>query len=123
LKKCGTYYLATLEGNRPHVRPFGTIAVFEGRLYIQTGRSKNVAKQLAANPNAEICAFDGERWIRIAATFVDDNRLEPKQNMLAGYPELQDMYKAEDSETEVLYLKDVTATIYGFDGKAETYKF
>ncbi|MDR0972863.1 MAG: pyridoxamine 5'-phosphate oxidase family protein [Prevotellaceae bacterium] len=123
LKKCGTYYLATTAGDQPHVRPFGTIELFEGRLYIQTGRSKNVAKQLFENPKAEICAFDGERWVRITTTLHADDRLEAKKHMLAAYPELQQMYSAEDPLTLVLFMKDTTATIYGIDGITQTIRF
>ena len=86
LKKCQTYYLATMEGNQPRVRPFGTIDLFEGRLYIQTGKVKDVSKQLLANPLLEICAFDGSRWLRIAASAVEDDRVEARRHMLDAYP-------------------------------------
>ena len=82
LKQCGTYYLATVEGDQPRVRPFGTVDLFEDKLYIQTGKVKDVSKQIQANPKAEICAFDGKRWLRIAATMVRDDRVEPKVHML-----------------------------------------
>lgn len=114
LKVCNTYYLATVEGDQPRVRPFGTVDIFEGRLYIQTGKIKNVSKQMAANPKIEICAFNGKQWIRVAATAVEDNRIEAKQHMLDAYPSLRGMYKADDSNTQVLYLKDATATFSSF---------
>ena len=114
LKKCQTYYLATVENNQPRVRPFGTIDLFEDKLYIQTGKVKNVSKQMAQNPKIEICAFDGNTWIRIEAVAVNDDRIEAKQHMLDNYPGLQKMYKADDNNTQVLYLKDATATFYSF---------
>ncbi len=114
LKKCKTYYLATVDGDQPRVRPFGTVDMFEDKLYIQTGKVKNVSKQMQANPKIEICAFDDGEWIRVAATAVRDDRVEVKQHMLDAYPNLQKMYKADDDNTEVLYLKDATATIYSF---------
>jgi uncharacterized pyridoxamine 5'-phosphate oxidase family protein len=123
LKKCGTYYLATVEGNQPRVRPFGTVNIFEGKLYFQTSRTKNVSKQMAANPKVEICAYDGAQWIRVEAIAVDDNRREPKQSMLDAYPSLQKMYSADDNNTQTLYLKDVTATFYGFGGEPKVVKF
>ncbi len=123
LKKCGTYYLATTEGNQPRVRPFGTYLIFEGKLYIQTGKSKNVSKQMMANPKIEICAFSGDTWIRISATAVEDDRIEAKQAMLDAYPQLQAMYKADDSNTQVLYLKDATATFASFGGEPKVVKF
>jgi uncharacterized pyridoxamine 5'-phosphate oxidase family protein len=112
IKKCGHYFIATVEGDQPRVRPFGTVAVFEGKLYIQTGKKKNVAKQLAANPKFEICAFDQAEgvWLRLAATAVPDERIEAKRHMLDLYPQLKKMYAAEDANTLVLYLKDATAT-------------
>ncbi len=123
LKKCGTYYLATVEGGEPRVRPFGTIHLFDGRLYIQTGKVKDVSKQMAANPRIEICAFDGNEWIRVQAAAVDDPRVEAKQSMLDAYPQLQNMYSAMDDNTQVLYLKDAVATIASFGGEPRVVKF
>ena len=114
LKMCGVYYLATTEGDQPRVRPFGTIDLFEDKLYIQTGKSKDVSKQMQENPKIEICAFAEGRWLRVAATVVRDDRVEPKKHMLDAYPNLKDRYSAEDDNTEVLYLKDATATISSF---------
>ena len=105
LKKCGTYYLATAEEGQPRVRPFGTIDLFDGRLTIQTGKVKEVSKQLAKNPKVEICAFDGERWLRLAATAVEDPRLEAQEHMLAAYPSLQGMYRAGDGNTQIFALE------------------
>ena len=123
LKKCGTYYIATVEGDQPRVRPFGTIDIFEGKLYIQTGKIKNVSKQMGTNPKIEICAFDGAKWIRVQAVAVADDRIEAKQHMLDAYPSLQGMYKADDNNTQVLYLKDVTAAISSFTEEAKVIKF
>ncbi len=123
LKKCETYYLATVENDQPRVRPFGTIDLFEDKLYIQTGKIKNVSKQMAQNPKIEICAFDGNTWIRIEATVVNDDRIEAKQHMLDNYPSLQKMYKADDNNTQVLYLKDATATFYSFTQEPKVVKF
>ena len=123
LKKCQTYYLATVENDQPRVRPFGTIDLFENKLYIQTGKVKKVSKQISQNPKIEICAFDGNTWIRIEATAVNDDRIEAKQHMLDNYPSLQHMYKADDDNTQVLYLKDATATFYSFTQEPKTVKF
>lgn len=123
LKKCGTYYLATVEGDQPRVRPFGTIDLFEDKLYIQTGKVKEVSKQMQANPKVELCGFTEGRWIRIAATAVRDDRIEPKAHMLDAHPNLKAMYSAEDDNTEVLYLKDATATISSFTEAPVVIKF
>ena len=123
LKKCGTYYLATVEGDQPRVRPFGTVDVFEGKLYIQTGKVKAVSEQLQANREAEICAFADGTWVRVAGELVRDDRLQAKKHMLDAYPSLQAMYSAEDDNTEVLYLKDATATFSSFTEAPKTIKF
>ena len=123
LKKCGTYYLATMDGNQPRVRPFGTVAVFEGKLYIQTGKSKEVSRQIQANPKVEICAFADGTWLRVAGTLVRDDRLEAKKYMLDQYPSLQDMYSAEGDNTEVLYLRDASATFSSFTAPPRTVTF
>ncbi|MEI3130094.1 MAG: pyridoxamine 5'-phosphate oxidase family protein [Oscillospiraceae bacterium] len=123
LKKCGTYYLATVEGEQPRVRPFGTVDLFEGKLYLQTGLSKSVAQQLKADPKVELCAFDGERWLRVAATAVYDDNIEAQKHMLAAYPSLQAMYQPGDGNTAVYYLKDATATFSSFTAAPEVVRF
>ena len=123
LKKVGTYYLATIDGDQPRVRPFGTINLFEGKLYIQTGKKKDVAKQLGANPKIELSAFDGETWIRVAATLVEDNRVETQESLLAAYPQLREMYAVNDGNNMVYYLKNATATFYTFGGEPRIVQF
>ena len=123
LKKCGTYYLATVEGDQPRVRPFGTADIFEGKLYIQTGKVKEVSKQIQANPKVEICAFADGQWLRIAGKLVRDDRVEAKQHMLDAHPSLKGMYSAEDDNTEVLYFEDATATFSSFTAPPKTVKF
>ena len=123
IKDAQTYYLATVDGDQPRVRPFGTIHIFEDKLYIQTGRAKDVAKQLAANPKAEICAFKDGVWLRVAGELVDDDRIEPKKSMLDAYPSLRAMYDPADSNTEVLYFKNAKATFSSFTATTETVEF
>lgn len=123
LKDAETYYLATVEGDQPRVRPFGTAHIFEGKLYIQTGKVKDVSKQLHANPKAEICAFKGGEWIRVAGELVEDDRVEARQSMLDAYPSLQKMYAADDGNTEVFYFKNATATISAFTHETEVITF
>jgi len=115
IKACGTYYLATVDSNgQPRVRPFGTINIFEDKLYIQTGKVKDVSKQIQANPKVELCCFNGGAWIRLAGELVRDDRLEAKEDMLNKYPDLKAMYSASDDNTEVLYFKNAVATISSF---------
>jgi uncharacterized pyridoxamine 5'-phosphate oxidase family protein len=123
LKKCSTYYLATLDGDQPRVRPFGTIHIFDGKLYIQTGKSKDVSKQMKKNPKIEICAAGGGQWIRVQATAVEDDRLEAKESMLVAYPNLKNRYSATDNNMQVLYLKNATATISSFTTAPKVIKF
>lgn len=123
LKEAGTYYLATVEGDAPKIRPFGTVNIFEHRLYIQTGKKKSVAKQLAVNANAEICAMKGGEWIRISGILVEDDRIEARKSMLDAYPELRSMYDENDGNTEVLYFKNAQATIYSFTNAPVVMKF
>ena len=114
LKKCGTFYIATEEGNQPRVRPFGVVNIFENKLYIQTGKSKNVSKQMQINPNVEICAFMDGTWIRLEGKVVRDDRREAKQSMLDANPILKNMYSADDDNTEVLYFENAKATFCSF---------
>ena len=123
LKKAGTYYLATAEGDQPRVRPFGTAHIFENKLYIQTGKKKPVSQQMKKNPKIEICAMKEGSWIRIQAVAVQDDRLAAKESMLDAYPNLKNMYSATDNNTNVLYLKDAVATISSFTGAPKVIKF
>lgn len=123
LKKANVYYLATVEGDQPRVRPFGTINEFDGKLYIQTGKVKPTSKQLAANKKAEICAFMDDAWVRISCELIEDDRFEAKKSMLDAYPYLRGMYNENDGNTQVFYMQNATATFCAFGKEPETVKF
>ena len=122
LKECNTYYLATVENNQPRVRPFGTINIYEDKLYIQTSKQKNVSKQIQNNNKVEICGFKNGEWIRLSVELVRDDRIEAKKDMLDHYPNLRGMYDENDDNTEVLYFKNGTATISSFTNPPKTIK-
>ena len=123
LKNAEVYYLATVEGDQPRVRPFGTAHIFEGKMYIQTGKVKDVSKQIHANPKVEICAFKDGEWLRVAGELVEDDRREARQSMLDAYPSLQNMYSADDGNTEVFYFKNAVATFSSFTYEPEEVRF
>ncbi|GHU69323.1 pyridoxamine 5'-phosphate oxidase [Clostridia bacterium] len=125
LKKARVYYLATVDGDKARVRPFGTYSIFEGKLYFQSGASKPVSKQMIANPSVELCAFDGPSgtWLRIAAEAYADERLEAQEAVLNDHPQLKDRYAVGDGELQVFYLKNATATFEGFAGPIKTVTF
>ncbi|MCR4891011.1 MAG: pyridoxamine 5'-phosphate oxidase family protein [Lachnospiraceae bacterium] len=123
LNEASTYYLATVDGDQPRVRPFGTILLSGGKLYIQTGKIKNVSKQLAANPKAEICAFKGGKWLRVAGELVNDDNHDVKVAMLDKMPSLKGMYSADDDNMQMLYFKNAKATFSSFTEAPETVEF
>ena len=123
LKQCNVYYLATVEGDQPRVRPFGTVDIFEDKLYIQTGRKKPVAHQMKANPKVELSGMAEGKWIRITAEAVLDERIAPQEHMLAAYPSLQAMYQPGDGNTEVYWLRNATAQICSFTEPAKIIQF
>ena len=114
LKKAGTYFIATCEDGQPRVRPFGTAHIYNGKLYIQTGKSKSVSHQLHKNPKLEICAMKDGKWMRVEATAAEDDDREARVSMLEAYPNLKALYSPDDGNTEVWYLRNVTATLYSF---------
>lgn len=118
-----TYYLATVEGDQPRVRPFGTALLCNGKLYIQTGKVKPVSKQLAANPKAEICAFKDGKWLRVAGELVNDDDHDIKVAMLEKMPSLKGMYSADDDNMQMLYFRNATATFSSFTEAPETVSF
>ena len=123
LKEADVYYLATMEGDQPRVRPFGTAHIFEGKLYIQTGKVKGVYKQLKENPKAEICACIKDQWLRVSGELIEDDRREARQSMLDDYPSLQSMYSADDGNTAVFYFQNATAVFSSFQTEPEIIKF
>ncbi|MCR5517946.1 MAG: pyridoxamine 5'-phosphate oxidase family protein [Lachnospiraceae bacterium] len=123
LKEAGTYFLATVDGDQPRVRPFGTVNLFEGKLYIQTGKSKDVSKQIHKNPKVEISACKDGEWVRIACELIEDDRREARVAMLDAYPSLQAMYSPDDGNTEVFYMKDAVATFSSFVKAPEVVRF
>ena len=123
LKDANVYYLATMEGDQPRVRPFGTAHIFEGKLYIQTGKVKGVYKQLKENPKAEICACIKDQWLRVSGELIEDDRREARQSMLDDYPSLQSMYSADDGNTAVFYFHNATAVFSSFQAEPEVIKF
>ena len=123
LESAGVYYLATCKDNKPYVRPFGTVMLFENKLYIQTGKVKNCYKEMKENPFVEISAFINGKWIRINGKIVEDDRVEARIAMLDKYPDLRRMYNENDGNTVVLYLTDATSTIYSFTEASRTFKF
>ena len=123
LKDAGVYYLATVEGDQPRVRPFGTANIFDGKLYIQTGKVKPCSRQILDNPKVEISAFHEGTWIRLAGTLVEDDRVEAKKSMLDAYPNLRGMYDENDGNTQVFYFQNATATFCSFTSAPETVEF
>ena len=123
LKQCGTYYLATVEGDQARVRPFGTVDIFDGRLTIQTGKVKPVSRQMTENPKVEICAFQNGTWLRLAATAVEDPRIEAQEHMLEAYPSLRGRYAPGDGNTQIFALTNCTATFFSFTAPDRTVTF
>ena len=123
LKECGVYYLATVDGDEPKVRPFGTAEIFEGRLYIQTGKKKDVYKQIEKNNNVELCGFTDGKWIRVSGKLVLDDRVEAKKDMLDKNPNLRGMYNENDDNTAVLYFDGGKAVFYSFGSDPRTVEF
>ncbi|MBQ9015998.1 MAG: pyridoxamine 5'-phosphate oxidase family protein [Firmicutes bacterium] len=123
LEEANTYYLATVEGDQPRVRPFGTALLYDGKLYIQTGKVKPVSHQIAVNPKVEVCAFKGGKWVRIEGELVNDDDHDVKVAMLEKMPSLKAMYSADDDNMQMLYFRNATATFSSFTEEPETVTF
>ena len=123
IKSCGVYYLATIDGDTPRVRPFGTAEIFENHLYIQTGKKKEVYKQIEKNPKVEICCFKDGRWLRVTGKLIADDRIEAKKDMLDKNPDLRRMYDENDDNTIVLYFETGTATFSSFTEEPRVIEF
>ena len=122
LDEAGAYYLATVDGDQPKVRPFGTALAYKDKLYIQTGKVKSVSKQIAKNPKAEICAFKDGKWIRITGELVEDETREVKTLMLEKMPILRHMYNEDDGNMQMLYFKKATVVFSSFGCAPESFE-
>lgn len=115
LKSCGTFYLATSEEGQAHVRPFGAVCEFEGKLYIVTNNQKKVYQQMKKNGKIEICGMHKETWIRVEGEVKEDIRREARVTMMDGNKAaLSSMYTVDDNLMTVFYFEHGTATIYSF---------
>ena len=123
LRKSGAFHIATIDGDKPRVRPFGVTNIFDGKLYIITGKKKDVFKQIMKNPNVEISANIGEEWIRIEGKLVNDDRKNAKKDMLDKNPYLRSMYSEDDDNTAVLYFEKAKATINSFTEEPRIIEF
>ena len=125
LKECNAFFIATADGDQPHVRPFGVSEIIDGRLYIMTGKVKDVYKQMAANGKFEICALkpSGSEWIRVSGTLVNDETLSVKEEFLNRNEGLKSMYKADDDNMAVLYITNGTARFFSFAGPERKVRF
>ena len=123
LNDAHNYCLATVEGDQPRVRVFGTALLYDGKLYIQTGKVKDVSKQIAVNPKVEICAFKGGKWLRVAGELVNDDNRGVKAAMLEKMPSLKGAYSADDDNMQMLYFRSATATFSSFTEAPETVLF
>lgn len=123
LQDAHVFYLATMDGDQPRVRPFGIAHIIDGRLCVMTGRKKPVSKQISANPKFEVCACVGTKWLRIEGRLIEDDRMETRQAMLDAYPFMKKTYAADDGNMQVLYFEDAAATFDSFSGEHEVIKF
>ena len=123
LRQAGTYFLATCEDGQPHVRPFGTADLYQGRLYFLTGKSKSVSRQLHTNPRLELCAMTEGGWLRVEGSAVEDDSREARAAILELHTNLQSIYSPDDGNTEVWYLRNCTATLCSFTEPPKTWKF
>jgi uncharacterized pyridoxamine 5'-phosphate oxidase family protein len=123
LRNCGVFYLATIDENKPRVRPFGITNIFDNKLYVLTGKKKDVFKQIQKNQNVEISANIGERWIRIEGKLINDDNQEAKKSILDNNPQLRAMYSEDDDNTAVLYFENAKATFYSFTEEPKTVEF
>ena len=122
LQSAGTFYLATVEGDQPRVRPYGAMMLYEDKIYIMAFGLTNATRQIAANPKAEICAFKG-MTLRIECKLVEDNRPETQKALIEKMPVLKPALGENGENGIMYYLADATATFFKMMEPIETVKF
>lgn len=123
LNDAKVFFVSTINGDKPEIRPFGAINVYNGKLYLVTSNTKNVFKQIEKNNNVAISATCGGSWIRISTKLIKDNDINAKKAMLDANPNLRGMYNENDGIVEVLYMQDATSTISSFTAAPIVEKF
>lgn len=117
LKKCKVFYIATIDGDKPRVRPFSSVIEYEGKPYLCTNNTKDVWKQLEKNPNVEICGMANGNWIRVSGRLVNDDRQEVKDAMLDDPAGPSNLYKKDSSIFRVMRLEDAKCMKYSFNSE------
>lgn len=119
-------YLATINGDKPSLRPFGDPFSYDGKIYVITNKKKDVSKQIARNNHVCIVAYDNENWIRINCELVDDSdNINAKKAAISEYAWAESAgYTLDNPNFQILYMHNVTAVIYDEDGHPiNSYKF
>lgn len=119
-------YVATINGDKPSLRPFGDPILFNNKIYVITNKQKDVSKQIEQNNNVCIVAYDDENWIRINCQLIDDsNNTEAKKAVIEEFSWAEEAgYTLDNSNFQVLYLANAKSTIYDEDGnEIESYQF
>lgn len=113
LKETGVFYVATLEGDQPRVRPFGGVIDYNGKAYFCTNNTKACFRQLLANPKAEICGMkpDGS-WVRVSGRLIREDNDAIRAAFLEAAPGLRNRYSVGDGLFEVFRLEDAAAYLY-----------
>jgi len=121
LQDCGTFFVSTVEGNLPKVRPFGFVMEHNGKLCFATSNQKPIYAQLKANPNTEICATTKDaRWMRLSGKAVFCTTKEAKAKALELLPMLKHMYSVDDEIFEIFYLDNASANFCSMSGETKT---
>lgn len=120
LKKAGVFYIATIDGDEPRVRPFGSVMEYEGNAYICSGNYKEFYKQVKENPNVELCGmYEGPTWLRIKATLEEDNRIKVQEAMLNDPTGPKGLYQPGDGRFVTFKLTNIRAKKCTFMGEEE----
>ena len=121
LDESKVFYLATVEGDQPRVRPMGFTMAYNGKLYLATNNKKEMYKQMKANPKIECCAMAGGKWLRIDGTVAFDEERETKVKALEKSPNLTKMYNADDGIFALFYFTSARASISDMSGSKEEF--
>ena len=119
-------YVATINGDKPSLRPFGDPFMYDNKIYVLTNKQKNVSKQISKNNNVCIVAYDEVNWIRINCELIDDSdNIDAKRAAIKEFDWAEAAgYTLDNPYFQILYMSNVTSIIYDVDGnKTSEYKF
>ncbi|QNU68595.1 pyridoxamine 5'-phosphate oxidase family protein [Ruminiclostridium herbifermentans] len=125
LEENPVFYIATVDGDTPKVRPFGFFLKHQQKLYFGVGNQKETFKQLQKNPKFEISTTSKDNtWLRLSGNAVFETSEELLEKAFERNPNLKALYSKENGpRLELFYIENAKAEFLNFLGEHKVINF